>query len=161
MDTRNSSLSKQTLCALLLILLSSSRELLSEAFRFSQGPAINPSISEYSLNQNGKALNLNLEISNPEALPMMPTGGSKIYIRDLELQFGSEPPTVPLNLPGANGPTPQHSTGPFSLETKNPGSFISLSGQKSLPIANAAWEMIWKEFHPAGSIIRIWIWGVM
>lgn len=145
----------KTGCVLLSILLAQSQELCSHAFLFPQGPGINPSISKYSLDQVGKTLNLNLDISNPEGLLTIPKNNGQLYVRNLELQLGTVAPKNPIKLPGANGPSPQHSSGPFSIEAKNSGSFISLSGTETLPIANAAWEIIWKAYQPAGSLICV------
>lgn len=145
----------KTGCVLVITLIAHSQELGSNAFLFPQGPGINPSISKYSLDQEGKTLNLDLDISNPEALSIIPRNIGKLYVRNLQLQFGSVAPKIPIKLPGANGPSPQHSSGPFSLKAKNSGSFISQSGTQSLPIANAAWEMIWKEYQPAGSLLCV------
>jgi len=126
----------------------------SNAFLFNQeGININPSLPKYSFSQEGKTLNLNLDISNPQALPMIPQNNDRLYVRNLELQLGSQAPKDPISLPGTNGPNPQHSSGPFFLDTIAPGSFISIAGKQSLSITNAAWEMIWKEYNVAGSLI--------
>ncbi|KAI2508486.1 SPX domain [Fragilaria crotonensis] len=79
---------------------------------------------------------------------------SHMHIRGLLLELSS-----PLadychpNMPGANGPHPQLSSGVRTLEVIQPGSFITMSGQQQVQTLNGCWEMVWRENAFAGSLI--------
>ncbi|KAL7551188.1 hypothetical protein ACHAWF_014384 [Thalassiosira exigua] len=57
------------------------------------------------------------------------------------------------NLPGANGPNPQLSSGAKALELLKEGKFIGHDGMRLVGMENGAWEMIWRRNANAGALV--------
>jgi hypothetical protein len=79
---------------------------------------------------------------------------SRMNIRGLLLELSSPlADYVRPNMPGADGPHPQLSSGVRTLQVIQPGSFITMSGQQQVQALNGCWEMVWRENAVAGSLI--------
>ena len=121
----------------------------SESFLFSRNNDVHPNLFELANTQTGKELNVELQIKNPKSL-------SQLFINGLTFELQCQQPSNEaslISLPGCNGDNPALSTGPLLLKTKASGKFVSLQGSQSLPIEQEAWEMIWADERPAGSIV--------
>lgn len=121
----------------------------TQGFLFPTSPDVHPDLNKLAQSQSGTLLSIGLDIRNPKSL-------SRLYIDNLQLELQSTAPSNVLQcipLPGANGATPQFSTGPLHLNTKSEGSFISIHGKQTMTIENQAWEMLWVADRPTGSIV--------
>ena len=79
---------------------------------------------------------------------------SRMHIRGLLLELSAQLADYSHpNMPGANGPHPQLSSGVRTLQVIQPGSFITMSGQQEVQALNGCWEMVWRENAFAGSLI--------
>ncbi len=81
--------------------------------------------------------------------------GNRLGIDNLLLQLHGKEIASPQHakLPGADGPNPQLSSGPKSLEVVNQGSYVDLTGMRSIKLEDGAWEMIWRNNARAGALI--------
>ncbi len=121
----------------------------SESFLFSRNNGVHPNLFELARAQTGKELNVELQIKNPVSL-------SQLYIDGLTFELQCQTPSADapcISLPGCNGEQPALSTGPLNLTTKAKGKFINLQGSQSLPIEQEAWELVWADERPAGSLV--------
>jgi hypothetical protein len=130
------------------------------SFLFPRNFDVNPNLASIAKAQTGITLDIGLQVSDAK-------NQSKLYIDGLSLELICQPtasPTAPaittsthqnhiIPLPGINGPNPHVSTGPLHLIMKNPGSFVSLQGTQKLTMEQQAWEMVWINNRPTGSII--------
>ena len=57
------------------------------------------------------------------------------------------------NLPGADGPNPQLSSGAHKLETLEKGKFVDIFGTQSVNLEHGCWEFIWRRNAKAGAFI--------
>ena len=57
------------------------------------------------------------------------------------------------NLPGADGPNPQLSSGAHKLETLKKGKFVDIFGTQSVNLEHGCWELIWRRNAKAGAFI--------
>ena len=101
-------------------------------------------------------LKINLDIGDVE----MQNGnvvikGNRLGIDNLLLKLHGHEKAGPhhVNLPGANGPNPQLSSGPKSLVVVNQGKYVDITGSKQVKLENPAWEMIWRNNANAGALI--------
>ena len=80
--------------------------------------------------------------------------GNRLGIDNLLLQLRGKEDASPkhVNLPGANGPNPQLSSGPKSLVVVNRGSYVDLTGTRHMKLERPAWEMIWRRNANAGAL---------
>jgi hypothetical protein len=110
----------------------------------------NPSINEYAQAQESALINIRLDIGSDSE----PSSG-RFGINGLMLELqGDKVADYPHpNLPGANGPNPQLSSGPKTLSVLREGNHIDIMGSKSIPFDNGAWEMIWRKNASAGALI--------
>jgi hypothetical protein len=135
-----------------VLLLCSATFAPSESYIFSRAGA-HPNLLQLAKAQTGTLLNIGLEVQNPETQ-------SGLYVDGLTLQL-HDPESIPpvhdikqcISLPGANGEYPEMSTGPLPMTTKSRGSFVSRDGKQTMKIEKEAWEMVWLEDRPAGSVI--------
>jgi len=117
---------------------------------------VNPSLNKFAEAQEEALLKINLDIGDVE----MQNGnvvikGNRLGIDNMLLKLHGHEKAGPhhVNLPGANGPNPQLSSGPKSLVVVNQGKYVDLTGVKSVKLENPAWEMIWRNNANAGALI--------
>jgi hypothetical protein len=62
-------------------------------------------------------------------------------------------PKNSVHLPGFNGPHPQTSSGKRAVRVQSRPSLITLAGTKTVNLEHSAWEIVWRDNAPAGSLI--------
>jgi len=110
---------------------------------------VDPSISDFMKTQPSTLLDVGLEVTSSESL-------SKLYIDGIKLELDCTPPSKSSSatkLPGCTGPQPDLSSGPLRMKTLSKGKFINVDGQQTVPFEQEAWEMVWINERPTGSII--------
>lgn len=108
---------------------------------------VNPSINEYAQAQESALLNIRLDIDSGSS------GRFGISGLALELHGDQDADYTHPNLPGAQGPNPQLSSGAKSLTVLRQGSHIDMMGANTVPFSNGAFEMIWRRNASAGALI--------
>lgn len=81
---------------------------------------------------------------------------SRLTINDLKLDFSPDPvadTSCHPAMPGVNGPHPQLSGGIRSLQVKEDGWFIDMTGKKDVQLKNGCWELIWRDGALAGTLV--------
>jgi hypothetical protein len=111
---------------------------------------VNPSINKFAEAQESSILNIRLDIGS-DSEPS--SGRFGINGLMLELHGGQEADYAHPNLPGANGPNPQLSSGAKALSVLREGKHIDIMGSNAVPFDNGAWEMIWRRNASAGALI--------
>lgn len=56
-------------------------------------------------------------------------------------------------LPGAQGPNPKSSTGAKHLNIKKKPCFIDMTGTQAVRLEQGAWEVVWRDNSPSGSLV--------
>jgi hypothetical protein len=108
---------------------------------------VNPNIKEFAQAQESALLNVRLDIDSESA------GRFGISGLALELHGDRDADYPHPNLPGAQGPNPQLSSGAKSLTVLRQGSHIDMMGANKVPFSNGAFEMIWRRNASAGALI--------
>ena len=104
-------------------------------------------LQEYVNNLSSKTIDLSLNVQE---------NGSHLCVSGMSLTFQNEMvDTVShtLKMPGIDGPLPQLSSGLFSLQLVNPGSYVDMKGRQSVFLENSIWEMCWSDGAPSGSVV--------
>ena len=117
---------------------------------------VNPSLTKYAEAQEDALLKIRLDIGQVEMKDGNPQiTGNRLGIDNLILQLhGKESADAKhANLPGADGPNPQLSSGPKSLVVANQGSYVDLTGTQRINLEDGAWEMVWRNNARAGALI--------
>mmetsp|Transcript_8916 Transcript_8916/g.13712 ORF Transcript_8916/g.13712 Transcript_8916/m.13712 type:complete len:276 (+) Transcript_8916:141-968(+) len=81
---------------------------------------------------------------------------SRLTINDLKLDFSPDPVVDGSQhpaMPGVNGPHPQLSGGVRTLQVKEDGWFIDMTGKKDVQLKNGCWELIWRDGALAGTLV--------
>lgn len=118
----------------------------------------NPALTQYAEAQENALLKIHLDIGLVDAQKGMSIPvftGNRLGIDGMvvELHGNQKANYVHPNLPGANGPNPQLSTGAKSLDLIKRGKFIDLTGTRYVNFDNGAWEIIWRKNAKAGALI--------
>ena len=115
----------------------------------------NPLLIEYAESTSTNRLNLRLDIGKYDSAIRLPIDGLCVALDTSERpergENGEAPHPVPL--PGADGPNPGLSSGPMKLDVQESGTYVTMDGSQSVPLTDAAWEIVWRYGNPAGSII--------
>jgi len=116
----------------------------------------NPALVGYADAQDNALLKIHFDIGQVELQKGTPViTGSRLGIDGLlvELLGKEEVDYKHPNLPGADGPNPQLSSGAKSLDILNEGKFVDLSGTRSVSLEHGVWEMVWRRDAKAGALI--------
>ena len=116
---------------------------------------VNPSINKFADAQENALLKIHLDIGNVNVDSDSQVRGNRLGIDGLLLELhGNQPANYPHpKLPGADGPSPQLSTGSKSLSVLREGRYVDLTGSHHAKLDRGAWEMIWRNNAPAGALI--------
>jgi len=117
----------------------------------------NPEITQHAFAQESTLLKINLDIAQEVNLKnrQQVLSGDRLGIEGLTIELkGREGANYKHpNLPGANGPNPQLSSGAKTLNLTRKGKFVDLTGTRLAHVENGAWEIIWRNNAKAGSLI--------
>lgn len=120
-------------------------------------PKANPEIGEHARAQESALLKIRLDIAEEVRWKKQKQelSGQRMGIDGLtvELRGGEEAKYKHPNLPGANGPNPQLSSGPRALDLVRTGQFVDMTGTRAAHLENGAWEIVWKNDARSGSLI--------
>ena len=115
----------------------------------------NPLLIEYAESTSSNQINLRLDIGKYDSDIRLPVDNLCVTLdtsdRPERGEGGEAPHPVPL--PGADGPNPGLSSGPMKLYVQESGTYVTMDGSQSVPLTDAAWEIVWRYGNPAGSII--------
>ena len=111
---------------------------------------VNPNLSQFAEAQESSLLKIRLDIGSDSESSSGRFGINGLFV---ELNGDQEANYPHPNLPGANGPNPQLSSGAKSLSVLRNGEHIGMMGSNSIPFENGAWEMIWRKNASAGALI--------
>ena len=98
---------------------------------------VNPSLEKYAEAQEDALLKIRLDVGQVEMKDSKPLiTGNRLGIDNLFLQLNGKEIASPKHakLPGADGPNPQLSSGPKSLEVVNQGSYVDLTGTRHVKL---------------------------
>lgn len=101
-----------------------------------------PDLAELVKSQEGQHLDLSLTIGSNKSDRSMSLQGLKLTL--------TQEKSSATRLPGANGPTPQLSSGVQRLNIDDQPSFVNLDGRQTVSIEDGCWEIVWKETSPHG-----------
>jgi hypothetical protein len=114
---------------------------------------VNPSVSKYAEAQKEALLKIHLDIGGVDVGTSKVTG-HRLGVDGLMVELhGHEALYKHPNLPGANGPNPQLSSGAKSLDVIRNGKYVDMMGSQKVALNNGVWEMIWRHECPAGALI--------
>lgn len=112
--------------------------IIAEVTSFLYNPQVHPNLKNIANAQLGKLLQIRLDIGKKASEQRIALQGPVFKLLDSVTKA-----LVPL--PGANGPTPQISSGSKSVEIVKEGFVIDMNGSRTIPFQDGCWEMIWKE----------------
>jgi hypothetical protein len=119
----------------------------------------NPALAQFAEAQDNSLLKIHLDVGQVDTLQSKKgypvSSGNRLGIDGMiiELHGNQKANYVHPNLPGANGPNPQLSTGAMTLNLITKGKFIDLTGTRYANFEHGAWEIIWRKGAKAGSLI--------
>lgn len=120
----------------------------------------NPALAQFAKAQDNSLLKIQLDVGQLDTAQNGKMGypvitGNRLGIDGMivELHGNQKANYVHPNLPGANGPNPQLSTGAMTLDLITKGKFIDLTGTRYANFEHGAWEIIWRKNAKAGSLI--------
>ncbi|GAX09698.1 hypothetical protein FisN_19Lh167 [Fistulifera solaris] len=116
----------------------------AEAFLVQVKPM--PAIAEIVKSQEGKHLEFSLTIDKGSKKTDRATSMS---LQGLKLTLGHEKSTA-TRLPGANGPTPQLSSGVQKADIDELPFFVNMDGTQTVTVEDGCWEIVWKDTSPHG-----------
>jgi hypothetical protein len=90
-------------------------------------------------------LSVNLDIGNQ--------GGSRLAVNGFILDLKNDIHCGIMAMPGKHGPHPKLSSGIRKLKVAEEGHFISQVGTEFVHVANACWEMIWRDNALSGFLV--------
>lgn len=117
----------------------------------------NPDITNYAIAQESALLKIHLDIGQEVSIK----NGKSVLAGD---RLGIDGLTVELkgrvdanykhpNLPGANGPNPQLSSGAKTMELIQKGKFVDLAGSQIVNLEEGVWEMNWRNNAKSGMLV--------
>lgn len=116
----------------------------------------NPAVVKYADAQDSALLKIHLDIGQEvDTRKGIKIGGDRLGIDGLLVDLhGKEDANYKHpNLPGANGPSPQLSSGARVLEVVKEGKFVDMTGSRRVNLEHGVWEMIWRKNANAGALI--------
>ncbi|KAL7523448.1 hypothetical protein ACHAXR_001055 [Thalassiosira sp. AJA248-18] len=116
---------------------------------------VNPALTGYAEAQDA-LLKIHLDIGQTDVKRGRPVvTGNRLGVDGLliELRGKEDAEYKHPNLPGANGPNPQLSTGAKTLGLLKEGKFVDHTGSRSVSMEHGVWEMIWRRDANAGALI--------
>lgn len=126
---------------------------LSQAFIFNAFTAY-PALQELAKAQKDCQLSIRLEVGKKNFHKQVVEDGPRFCLDGLQVDLRQEPaPKGHVGLPGCNGPHPQTSSGARAVDIDKLPSFVGMNGLESVDLENAAWEMVWRESAPSGSLV--------
>jgi hypothetical protein len=78
---------------------------------------------------------------------------ARFVLQGLQLDLTQNVATGAVNLPGSSGPHPQTSSGAHEISVKQQPFFISMNGLEKVELTRGAWEIVWYESSPSGTMI--------
>jgi hypothetical protein len=132
----------------------------SAAFIFNGGKSKHtafPGLERLTEKQQGASLKISLVIKKPcdTSLAKFALEGLEIDLRQERLAAKAQSNTGrdSIQMPVANGPNSQLSSGKRALTLRQSPSFIGLKGTQTVKLENACWELVWREGDIAGNLI--------
>jgi hypothetical protein len=119
----------------------------------------NPAVAGYAEAQKSALLKIHLDIGQDVAIKKgaPEITGNRLGVDglmiDLHGNLHISPDYKHPNLPGANGPNPQLSSGPRALDLVKKGKFVDLSGTQTVDFQDGVWELVWRRNAKAGALI--------
>ncbi len=120
-----------------------------------------PDIAEIAKSQEGKHLEFSFTIDKGSKKA---DRANSMSLQGLKLTLGHEKSTA-TRLPGANGPTPQLSSGVQKADIDEQPFFVNMDGTQTVTVEDGCWEVVWKDTSPHGFLfcglnlptkVRLW-----
>lgn len=105
-----------------------------------------PELARLVDSQDGRHLELGLTIEKGSKNTDRPLSMS---IQGLKLTLTTEKSNK-TRLPGANGPSPQLSSGVHVAHIDEQPFYVNLDGQQTVELEDVCWEIVWKDTSPHG-----------
>jgi hypothetical protein len=124
----------------------------SQAFIFNAFTAY-PSLQDIAKAQTDTQLSVRLDIGKKKSNPFAPST-PHLFLDGLMLDLlQAKAPKGCVTLPGADGPHPQTSSGARTVNIHQLPYFIGMNGMEKIKLEQGAWELVWRETSPGGSLI--------
>lgn len=113
-----------------------------------------PKLQDLAKAQTDCKLDVRLDIGGyKDTYPRAPNT-ARLVLNGLKLDLlQTKAPTGTVELPGANGPHPQTSSGSREIRVDAEPFFIGMNGMEKVKLERGGWELLWRENAPAGALI--------
>lgn len=115
---------------------------LAEAFLVGVKPVTN--LVELVKSQEGQHLDFSFTIDKGSK-----TNDRQMSLQGLKLTLTKDKSSA-TRLPGANGPSPQLSSGALLTDIDEQPFFVDLEGRQTVTFEDGCWEIVWKDTSPHG-----------
>ena len=119
------------------------------AFIFETKQTIRPDLNKVVDAQPDTKITVSLDVGQPDKT------SSRLAVKGMTLDLVQRPSSdgQVVKMPGRNGPHPELSAGLRHVEFVEDGKFVSMEGVKNVRGTKGAWEIVWKNDSPAGSLL--------
>mmetsp|Transcript_29322 Transcript_29322/g.70711 ORF Transcript_29322/g.70711 Transcript_29322/m.70711 type:complete len:285 (-) Transcript_29322:288-1142(-) len=119
------------------------------AFIFETKQTIRPDLNKIVDAQPDTRFTVSLDVGGSDKT------ASRMAIKGMTLDLVQRPSSEGqvVKMPGRNGPHPELSAGLRQLDFVEDGKFVSMAGVKHVRGTKGAWEVVWKDDAPAGSLL--------
>jgi hypothetical protein len=127
-----------------------------------------PGLDKLTEKQKGASLQISLVIEKPHSSSSSSSSNTlaKFALDGLQVELLAEPLMAASSsssssssngniqtMPGANGPSPQFSSGKRALQVRQNPSYIDKNGLQTVALENGCWELVWREGDICGNLI--------
>lgn len=116
-----------------------------------------PGLDKLTQKQQGASLQISLVIEKPHSsLAKFALDGLQVELLPQPASASTDTSTTTsssMNMPCANGPSPQFSSGKRALRLLQNPSFIDTNGRQTVALENGCWELVWREGDICGNLI--------